>query len=549
MTDIEKGKRTAIYVRVSTTKASQKDSPEHQEAVCREKARQMDLEIIEGNVYEDRDTGTNIINRPAIQQLVNDAKKRRFDVIIFAALSRFSRDSLDSLSLKRIIVDTLGIRLISIDEGYDSLYNNDELKFQIISAVNQKMSEQTSFSSRRGLRQSALKGNFIGSIAPYGYKKIVIDDKKTLVPEEDTKEIVQLIFQLYTAHKLGEKEIVNFLNEVKKVKSPKGGFWGVTSIQRILQNEAYTGVNVFGKYESIVVYSSTEYLSDRSKKLVQRDKSKWEKAHDSQTHEAIISKEIFILAQELRLKRGGGKRGGIRNNKNLFSGIIQCAHCGSAMVTMKSKSRSNSKAGKEYRYLICSKRRRQGNVGCNNAFWLPYHPFKEDLLTSISDQIGDISSVELLFNKYKDLINVDQKENEKKITKLEKQIASNRTMLFQLRKDKTLGEIDEKQYSYEKKQFESELLELEYQLEEYCKDVEKKNDLQELYDEIKDSLDDLLTLNFDDEEEFEELKSIIKKLIHKITVDREGNISVKTTFGLQLAETSIVENEIAAGKQ
>lgn len=79
--------------------------------------------------------------------------------------------------------------------------------------------------------------------------------------------------------------------------------------------------------------------------------------------------------------------------------------------------------------------------------------------------------------------------------------------------------------------------------------LKRKNDLQELYDEIKDSLDDLLTLNFDDEEEFEELKSIIKKLIHKITVDREGNISVKTTFGLQLAETSIVENEIAAGKQ
>lgn len=549
MTDIETGIRTAIYVRVSTTKASQKDSPEHQEAVCREKARQMDLEIIEGNVYEDRDTGTNIINRPAIQQLVNDAKKRRFDVIIFAALSRFSRDSLDSLSLKRKIVDTLGIRLISIDEGYDSLYNNDELKFQIISAVNQKMSEQTSFSSRRGIRQSALKGNFIGSIAPYGYKKTVIDDKKTLVPVEGTKEIVQLIFQLYTAHKLGEKEIVNFLNEVKKVKSPKGGFWGVTSIQRILQNEAYTGVNVFGKYESKVVYSNTDNLSDRSKKLVQRDQSKWEKAHDPQTHEEIISKDLFNLAQELRLQRGGGKRGGIRNNKNLFSGIIQCVHCGSAMVTMKSKSRSNSKEGKEYRYLICSKRRRQGNVGCSNAFWLPYHPFKEDLLTSISDQISDISSVELLFNKYKDLINVDQKENEKKITKLEKQITSNRTMLFQLRKDKNLGEIDEKQYAYEKKQFESELLELEYQLEEYCKDVEKKNDLQELYDEIKDSLDNLLTLNFDDEEEFEELKSIIKKLIHKITVDREGNISVKTTFGLQLGETNILENEVGVGKQ
>ncbi|MFD2880423.1 recombinase family protein [Paenibacillus rhizoplanae] len=83
-------------------------------------------------------------------------------------LSHFSRDTLDSLNLK---VDALGIRLISIEEDFDSLKDNDELKFQIISAVNQKLSEQFSLSSKRGIRQSALKGNFTGSVAPFGYRK------------------------------------------------------------------------------------------------------------------------------------------------------------------------------------------------------------------------------------------------------------------------------------------------------------------------------------------------------------------------------------------
>lgn len=131
---------------------------------------------------------------------------------------------------------------------------------------------------------------------------------------------------------------------------------------------------------------------------------------------------------------------------------------------------------------------------------------------------------------------------------MEKQINQNRTMLFQLRKDKNTGEIDNKQYEYEKKLIESELTNLENRIEEYRKDVEKKNDLQELYEEIKDSLDDLLTLNFDDEEEFEELRVIIQKLIQRIIVDRDGNISVKTTFGLQLGENSLAENEVAASK-
>lgn len=550
MRGTENGRRAAIYVRVSTTKESQQMSPEHQEGVCREKARLLDLDVIEKYVYEDRDTGTIMVNRPAIKQMIIDARNNCFDIVIFASLSRFSRDALDSISLKRTLVDSIGLRLIALDEMYDSKYDIDELKFTMISAVNQKLSEQISLSSRRGKRQSALKGNFTGSLPPYGYKKIVDhNNRKTLISDEDTKEIVQLIYQLYTSHKMGEKEIVKYLNEEKKVPSPKGKVWGVSSIQRILQNEAYTGVNVFSKYETKMIYNNIDDLKDRRKKLVQRDKEKWERAREPQTHAAIISKELFALAQDIRLQRGGGKRGGVRNNKNLFAGMIKCAHCDSAMVTMKSKSKTTSRDGKEYRYLICSRRRRQGDAGCGNDFWLPYHPFKNDLLETISNKMGGISSVESLFGRHKDLIKIDCKDNEKKIAKLEKQIESNRKLLFELRKNKMLETMDEKQYEYEKEQYESEIAKYEKQLEECKKDMDKKNNLQELYEEVKDSLDDLLSLNFDDEVEFDELRFILTKLINKITVDRNGNIDVKTTFGLQLREIPDAESEVAAGKQ
>lgn len=544
----EKGNKTAIYVRVSTTKESQKDSPEHQEAVCREKARQMELEVLEQFIYEDRDTGTTIVHRPAIQQLILDAKRGEFRNVIFASLSRFSRDSLDSLSLKRILVDTLGIRLISLDEGFDSLIDLDELKFQILSAVNQKLSEQISFSSRRGIRQSALKGNFIGSVAPYGYKKVMIDNKKTLIPDDQTKGIVQLIFQLYTAHKMGEKQIVKYLNEEKKIASPKGGVWGLSSVQRILQNEAYTGVNVFGKYESKLIYNNTEDLSDRTKKLVKRDQEKWERAIHPVTHEAIIDTELFKLAQEIRLQRGGGKRGGIRNNKNLFAGIIQCSHCGAAMVTLRSKGRQTHREGKEYRYLICSKRRRQGAAGCHNDYWLPYYPFKKDLLDIISDHVAQSSLAEDLFEKYKDLLNINNDDSGKQIQYAEKQLENQRKLLFKLRKEKMQGTLDEKQYEFEKQQYEADIFALEKRLEELRNNHEKKNNLNELYEEVMDSLDDLVTLNFDDEDEFEELRLIILKLIERITVDRKGNISVKTTFGPQWKDLAAQEDEAAGGK-
>jgi site-specific DNA recombinase len=530
---LERGKRTAIYVRVSTTKQSQKDSPEHQEGICREKSRQMNLDVIDELIYEDRDSGTNIVGRPAIQQLIADAQKARFDNVVFASLSRFSRDTMDSLTLKRILVDTLGIRLISLDEGYDSYMDKDELKFQIISAVNQKLSEQISISSKRGIRQSALKGNFIGSIAPYGYKKARNGQLKALIPDDETKEYAQLIYKLYTSDKMGEKQIAVFLNTELCIPSPKGGVWGVSSIQRILQNEAYTGVNVFGKYESKIKYRDIHDLSDRKKMLLQRDKNEWERPLQPQTHEALIDKEVFDLAQQIRLQRGGGKRGGIRNKKNVFAGFIKCAHCDTAMVSMRVKS---SKIGREYRYLICSAHRRQGNAGCENNYWLPYHPFKEDIITSISENIEHSASVETLFDKHKELLSLDSTENHKKTKTYEKQIEHNRHLLFELRKEKMLGALSQQQYEYEKQIYETEIYQLEKKTEVNHANIDKYNHLQELVEEVKEALDDLINLNYDYEEDFDEFRMILMKLIEKITVSSDGQVNVKMTFGIELIE-------------
>ncbi|WP_246246122.1 recombinase family protein [Paenibacillus lemnae] len=240
--------KAAIYVRVSTTKDSQKDSPEHQISACKHYAEDMGWETGEDIVYEDRESGANITDRQAIQQVVRDAQRGAFQVIIFAALSRFARDIGDSISLKRKMVNALNIRLISIDDHYDS-DRDDEMLFSIISSVNQSVSEQISRSSRRGKRESALKGNFTGSRAPYGYNREIRHGLKVLVPNEQQAAVVRGIYQLYTANKMGEKAIVKYLND-KGIPSPKDVTWGITTVQRILQNEAYIGKNRSSKYET-----------------------------------------------------------------------------------------------------------------------------------------------------------------------------------------------------------------------------------------------------------------------------------------------------------
>jgi Site-specific recombinases, DNA invertase Pin homologs len=509
----------AIYVRVSTTKASQKDSPEHQEGICREKARIMGLETPDDLIYEDRDSGTSIVERQAIRQLLEDAKAGRFQAVLFASLSRFSRDLVDSMALKRMLVDALKIRLISIDENYDSGVDQDEFKFQIFSAVNQKQSEMISLSSRRGIRQSALKGNFTGSIPPYGYRKAVIDGRKTLVPDEAESAVVREIFRLYTANRLGDKAIAIVLNE-RGIPSPKGGAWGVTTIQRILQNEAYTGVNVFGKYETVKVHSLTD-LHDRRKKLVQRDKSEWERSVIGRTHEPIIDQEMFRAAQEIRLQRGGGRRGGVRNRKNVFAGLIFCGLCGASMVSLKSK---------EYRYLVCSRRRRQGDAGCRNEYRLPYEPFRDALLADLADKMSAVAPAEEWFEKHCGLIRDDPPEHEREIAELDARIRRCREAIYTLRKDWVDGRLDREQMEFEKSRFEQELRLLEERLAEKKANAPRRGDMDGVHRNVRDALEDLLELNFDDEEEFDELHLILRKLIEAIAVARNGVVMVRTSF-------------------
>ncbi|UYL93695.1 serine recombinase [Paenibacillus phage vB_PlaS-5/A] len=104
--------KIAIYVRVSTTKESQKDSPEHQKWACIEHCKQIDLDTADLIIYEDRDTGTSIVARPQIQEMISDAQKGLFNTILFSSLSRFSRDALDSIKVPPFQVPPLHEKFI-----------------------------------------------------------------------------------------------------------------------------------------------------------------------------------------------------------------------------------------------------------------------------------------------------------------------------------------------------------------------------------------------------------------------------------------------------
>lgn len=513
------------YVRVSTMKLSQQDSPEHQEAFIRESAAREGTTISE--VYLDRDTGTNIVARVDVQRLINDAQKGKIRSVWFASLSRFTRDAIDGLSLKRIIVNVLRIRLVSIEDNYDSAVKDDELLFGIKTFVNQNTSGDISQSSKRGIRASALeKGNIIATRAAFGYKKVTIGKRKTYEIDLEKAPIVQMIYNLYI-NGLGDKGIVNYLNGDNPSRivypSPTGKEWGLSSVQSILDNPIYTGYNVSGRYKSEVAYDDITDLMNRRKKLVKTPRSEWEYSKE-QTHPEIVTKEIYDLSQEIRLGRGGGARGGRRSFVNVFAKMIFCSECGSAMVTMKAKSRDG---GKEYRYLMCSRRRRVGETGCSNGKWIPYYDFRDEIMDEILKRVS--RSIERFKSAGAEEVEFSFPNNnyQKEMSKLEKANENNRKLLFEIRRQHMLGELESDQYDFEKKQYEAEIEQVQNRLAIIQREQQKVLDKERLYKESLRVLNELTSIaSYNDD--VDKTRALLAQVVRKITVGANGEVEVQT---------------------
>lgn len=320
---------------------------------------------------------------------------------------------------------------------------------------------------------------------------------------------------------------MNYLN-THEIPASKGGIWGTSSIQRILTNEVYTGQNVYCKYEMKKIYNDINNMTDRTKKLVKRDETKWER-NESKSHEPIIDDKTFETAQNVRLLRGGGRRGGIRNKVNVFAGFIYCQDCGSAMVSMKSKGGKFSKEDKEYRYLICSTRRRQGERGCRNNLWVPYLPFRDTIFAELSSKLKKMINISEIVNANVDrLTSIKQLNYDKDIKRLDRQIENSRKMLFELRKSQIAGEVDRSQFDYERAAYEQEIQRCQKQINKLSVITAEKHTLEKIQIEIREGIHDLVHFKNQD---FDRIRLVLQKIIDKIYISRSGVIVLHTPLG------------------
>ena len=376
--------RAAIYVRVSTDADAQKDSPLNQIATCQEYAQTIGMRTFDALIYNDAGiSGTEMANRPEVQRMLADARTGKFDAILFTAISRFSRDLSDAFSTKKRLEAVYGIRLISIEEGYDSAVDgrNSEMVFTVHAMLAAHKSREMSQSIRRGLRQSARRGRHIGNIAPFGYRKAA---DGTLLPDPQFAPVVRDIFTMYLSG-LGAKAIADALNArriptASALRSKRSTSWQASTVNAMLHNQAYTGTIVAHKRTAMQDLEYSRRVDHPVKRLHLREEKEWVVVPGA--HEPIVDRSAFAAVQRLLDLKARHK--GVRRNANLLAGLLVCASCGSRMiVTGGAKKRSQH----PYKYIVCSRVRRIGKAACDNHAVTPYG----DLLGAVLEMLGRLA--------------------------------------------------------------------------------------------------------------------------------------------------------------
>ena len=236
----------ALYARVSSDRQDVDLSVAAQLRALRDYADKNGYVVV--NEYVDEAESGRVDDRPQFNKMIDEARlpDAAFREIMVWKFSRFTRKREHAVAYKSML-RRRGVRVVSITERADDTPTGKLLE-GIIESVDEFYSENLAQEVLRGMREAASRGFWITGSAPYGYRKIMVQDgakkRVKLEPEEISAQVVQRIFKLAELGS-GMTDIARELND-EGISSPRGKRWGKTSVHAILINETYTGTLVWG---------------------------------------------------------------------------------------------------------------------------------------------------------------------------------------------------------------------------------------------------------------------------------------------------------------
>lgn len=383
--------KAAIYCRLSKEDEDAEERGKESESIQNQKSMLVRYAVEKGydiyNIYSDEDYSGVDRDRPAFNEMIDAARRRKFDIILAKTQSRFTRDmELVEKYLHGKFIEW-GIRFIAVVDHVDTADLAGKKSRQINGLVNEWYLEDLSGNVRSVLTHKRKEGKYIGSFALYGYQKDP-NDSNHLIIDPEAAGVVKRIFAMYLAGN-GPTYIARSLNE-EGVPSPTlykhehglhykrperckdRDIWGKSTIYRMLKTRTYQGDLEQGRHKKI---------SYKSKKTVWLPQSQWIVVPN--THEPIIDPETFARVQEMLADRVRGGGGG---KVNPLARKVFCGICGTSMEQTGSGSVGKG-SGTARKYFRCRMSQRD-KTRCTGQGYMPMEELQSLVLERIRNHVA-----------------------------------------------------------------------------------------------------------------------------------------------------------------
>ena len=438
----------AYYARVSTEKVEQQASIKHQEEHFEELIHSNNRWKFAGSYIDDGISGMHADKREEFQRMLRDAKLGKIDMIITKEISRFARNTLDSIQYTRELL-SYGVCVWFQNDGINTIDDDSEFRLTIMAGVAQDEIRKLSSRVKFGHAQSIKNGVVLGH-RMYGYSNN--QGKLELIPEE--AEMVRMIFQDY-ASGISTPRIEKKLWDMG-YRSFKGGKISRDVIKNIIRNPKYKGYYCGGKVKVVDMFTKKQEFLPQSEWIMFKD--------DGSRVPQIIDETTWEKANAYLRERGEAikSRRTSFKNENIFTGKLFCANDGAPYWMKQHYIR-----GKEDVRWVCSYKIKNGAASCD-SFGLAESELKEIIAELINKSSENIDSI---LEEYFEILQSSIKnipDNKNEISRLEKQIdmlKQKREKILEYNLDGKISDDEfisrNKEYVKQIKQIESHILEIQ----------------------------------------------------------------------------------------
>ncbi len=369
--------RVTFYARVSSEKDEQLNSLDNQISYYRNFIKKnANWEFVDGYIDEGL-SGMSTKKRENFHNMVNDAKDGLFDLVITKEITRFARNTLDSIQYTRELL-SCGVGVFFQNDNINTLDEDSELRLTIMSGIAQdelrKLSSRIKFGHQEAIKKSVVLGNS----RIFGYRK----DNKRLVIDEKEAEMVRELFTLYATDKYSMKQLEDIFWS-KGYRNNNGKKICHSTMSNTISNPKYKGYYVGNKVKIVDMFTKKQKFLPPEEWVMFKDET-------GEIVPAIVSEELWEQANAVlkRRSRDVKNRQNQCNHANLLTGKMYCTHCGRLYYRKDSKDRKGNVLSR----WICSGKIANGAASCP-SFTIYEEEIKEVLYEVFKDTAEDAKRI------------------------------------------------------------------------------------------------------------------------------------------------------------